>query len=255
VQFVVHLDFCKVVARRAALELHQRAVCNLGAGISTGIANVAAEEQFLNDIVLTNEQSVVGGTPASGIEAGAGMNYQALIDQPCQFDFSDSGGLDLAFLSFAEFDELGNVNVSRFGDRIIGRGGFINISQYANVVVYFPEVKVGSFASSGGTQRLPRLVGLGYPQLLLATGKVLTGDEALAIGLVEQVADDADLMNVVMDMAPDIASVPSVAVEAGKRCILEGEQNGVEAGPRRRGALPAESRFERRSPRRPRGFP
>ena len=112
----------KVVARRAALELFPEAICNLGSGISTGIASLAAEEGALHQVVLTNEQGLIGGAPATGNEAGASRNFQAMIDQPYQFDFYDGGGLDLAFLSFAEVDRACNVNVSRFGDRIIGIG-------------------------------------------------------------------------------------------------------------------------------------
>ncbi|WP_458097163.1 acyl CoA:acetate/3-ketoacid CoA transferase [Roseomonas sp. WA12] len=140
----------RIVARRGALELFEGAICNLGSGISTGIANVAAEEGVLRRICLTNEQGNVGGAPASGNDAGAAMSPDAQLDQPYQFDFYDGGGLDLAFLSFAEFDAEGSVNVSRFGGRIVGPGGFINISQGAGSVVFGGTLTAGGAAKAVG---------------------------------------------------------------------------------------------------------
>jgi propionate CoA-transferase len=133
----------KVVVRRAAMELYPGAVCNLGAGISTGLSTVAAEEGVLDDAILTNEQGLIGGAPITGRDSGGAQNFAAMVEQPAQFDFYDGGGLDLAFLSFAEVDAQGNVNISRFGDKIIGVGGFINISRNARTVIFSGTLTAG----------------------------------------------------------------------------------------------------------------
>src|SRR5438552_15368630 len=133
----------KVMDRRAAMELFPGAVCNLGAGVSTGLSAIAAEEGLLDAAILTNEQGLIGSAPIMGRDSGGGQNFAAMIEQPAQFDFYDGGGLDLAFLSFAEVDPEGNVNVSRFGDKIIGIGGFINISQNARCVVFSGTLTAG----------------------------------------------------------------------------------------------------------------
>jgi propionate CoA-transferase len=133
----------KVIVRRAAMELFPGAICNLGAGVSTGLSTIAAEEGLLDAAILTNEQGIIGGAPITGRDSGGGQNFAAMIEQPAQFDFYDGGGLDLAFLSFAEVDAEGNVNVSRFGDRIIGVGGFINIAQNAKRVIFSGTLTAG----------------------------------------------------------------------------------------------------------------
>jgi propionate CoA-transferase len=134
----------KAIVRRAAMELFPGAICNLGAGVSTGLSTIAAEEGLLDDVYLTNEQGIIGGAPITGPDSGGGQNFAAMIEQPAQFDFYDGGGLDLAFLSFAEVDVQGNVNISRFGNKIIGVGGFINISQNAKCVVFSGTLTAGN---------------------------------------------------------------------------------------------------------------
>ncbi|MBN2073818.1 MAG: acyl CoA:acetate/3-ketoacid CoA transferase [Actinobacteria bacterium] len=144
----------RIIAARALMEIKENAIANLGIGIPEDIGRIAAEYGVLDSFTLTVESGPIGGIPAGGWSFGASLYPEAIIDQPAQFDFYDGRGLDFAALGAAEIDSCGNVNVSKFGKKLPGVGGFVNITQTAKKLVFCSPMTAGGLEISCSNNNL-----------------------------------------------------------------------------------------------------
>ena len=91
---------------------------------------------YIENITMSTESGMVGGVPSALPNFGSAYNPEATIDHGSMFDLIDGGGLDMTCLGIGEADSHGNINVSKFGPRLTGPGGFINITRKTKRVVF-----------------------------------------------------------------------------------------------------------------------
>jgi acyl CoA:acetate/3-ketoacid CoA transferase len=163
----------KVIARRAAQELRQDEIVNLGFGISALVPRILVEEGLADAVTWVIEQGAVGGTPLTGFAFGCALDPQALMPSIDQFTLLQGGGFHRAMLSFLEIDEQGNVNVHHLPGRrhvTAGVGGFIDITSRAEHIVFS-----GNFTA-------------GRREILVADGRLVIGRDGAVPKLVEKVS-------------------------------------------------------------------
>ena len=129
-------DIRKIIARRCSFEIKAGQLVNLGLGVPDLVGKILAEEGCADAITLSIESGVLGGVTLGGPLLGGTIIPEAIFKMPDIFDIYDGGGIDAGFLGAAEIDAMGNVNVSKFAGRVVGPGGFINITQNAKKVCF-----------------------------------------------------------------------------------------------------------------------
>jgi len=133
----------RIIAERALAELQGARSVNFGFGIPGGIpalATAAGQANYWGTV----EQGIHNGEMLDGPMFGSARDPDAIISSNDQFDFYSGNGIDVAFLGMGEMDAAGNVNVSMIGGRLVGPGGFVDITQTARKVVF-----CGTFEAKG----------------------------------------------------------------------------------------------------------
>lgn len=176
------LDRKKIIMRRAALELQKNQVVNLGDGIPVLLPYIALEEGFFDKITFSTEHGAIGGLPTRD-SFGAHSNPQAIICSPSIFRFYQSGGLDCAFVGFAQIDETGNVNVSHFAGNLRGPGGFIDITHSTKKIVFCGSLTAGGLKVEARDGKL-KIVNEGKHRKFLRRVEQITfrGENAISKG-------------------------------------------------------------------------
>ncbi len=216
----------KVIARRAALELRPDAVINVGFGMPDGVIAVAREQGIVERLTPTIEHGQFGGVPAGGLDFGAVYNPTAIVETGHMFAFYHGRGVDQTFLGFLQIDRDGNVNVSKLSSRTIGVGGFIDIVQKADKVIFCGSLSIR--AETAIEDGRLRYISHGRPKVVDQVTQVTfsadyarrNGQEVLYVtegavfrleekGLVlEEIAPGVDLME---DILPQLDANPSIS--------------------------------------------
>ena len=178
------LDVAKVISRRAAREITQKhAVVNLGVGIPVNIPMIQVEEKANMETVFFPEHGAIGGVPAGRAIFGTNINPEAIIDSTEVFRYYRGGGLTQSFLGIGEFDQYGNVNVSKFNGIIPGCGGFIDIAHKTPKLVFCGTFTAGGAEIEVGGGRLTIHKEGKYRKLVEKVEQItLNGQEALRKG-------------------------------------------------------------------------
>jgi propionate CoA-transferase len=148
----------KGLLRRALLELRRGDLVNLGVGLPADVPALLLELEAEDAVIFSTEHGALGGVPAPMPIFGAHVNAEAILDPPAVFDLYGGGGLDISFLGLAQVDEIGNINVSKFGGILPGCGGFIDITGRTRRLVFCGMFTAGGtkMELAGGQLRIVR---------------------------------------------------------------------------------------------------
>ena len=197
--------------------LNSQVLCDLDAAIS----QVEADDE-VRVVVLTG----AGRSFVAGADIGEMVNFSAIDGKK----FGVHGGS-----IFLRLENLSKPVIAAINGFALGGGCELAMAcdiRIASEKAKFgqPEVGLGITPGFGGTQRLPRIVGISKAMELILTAKVIKAEEAKAIGLVSEVYPAEELMPKALELANAICANAQIAVKESKRCIRMGMQTDINTG-------------------------
>ena len=186
---------------------------------------VLQQLSFILDNVKANDAVralIITGTGEKAFSAGADIKF---LNQASPLEVRELA--QLAVSVNHRIETLGKVVIAAINGYALGGG--LELAEACTLRVAarhirlgHPEVRIGAIAGWGGTTRLPRLIGKGRASELLLTGRIITAEEALQIGLVTKVVDAGDLLSETENLVLEILSQAQVAVRMTWEAIHRG---------------------------------
>lgn len=214
--------------------------------VSDGVGIIRLERPPMNAL----SRQVVQELAAVAIEAGVSEEIKAVVltggdkifaagADISEFVASDAAGIfhygKYLQDTFTALSEIPKVTIAAINGYALGGGCELSMTadfRFAadDAQLGQPEILLGIIPGAGGTQRLPRLVGLSRAKELVYTGKIISSEEAMRIGLVDRVFPAADVFDKAMSAAKKYAQGPLVALKAAKLSIDRGMQTDINTG-------------------------
>ena len=207
----------EIDAAVAVIRLSRPPMNALNAQVQTGIAEAAAQlatDRQVRAVILYGGGKVFAAGADIKEMADAGYADMAVNTQRLQSAFTAVAQLPQPVIAAITGYALGGgLELALCADfRILGE----------TAKVGQPEIQLGVIPGGGGTQRLPRLIGPSRAKDLIFTGRFVGAQEALALGLADQVVPDADVLTAAQKMASRYAGGPALALRAAKQAIDQG---------------------------------
>lgn len=194
-------------------------------------ANALAREVSLELSVAAKEVTADEGVRVVVVWGGerifaAGADIKEMVASGPEDIAVDVGALEQAC---RDLEAIPKITIAAINGFALGGGLEVALAcdfRYAadDVQLGLPEIKLGIIPGSGGTQRLPRVVGLAKARDLIYTGRRVAAGEALEIGLVDRVAPAAEALELATDEARAFAEGPSLAYAAAKRALAAADR-------------------------------